>query len=189
MDRPKRRKPRAQAQSKRKHRAKNPLPPVGTVERLEMLRQRHALRQAELGKRRQDSLDELAFGPATLPIVERNGSVIGRVQIDERAVLVEADEKVDELDLPTKVGMPTQVAKQPTHLEKLSISSRICLLRKRRGLSVWMAATSVGISREAWRKLEAGINRPSAGTAIRVARLFDVNVMLLIDGPATTADN
>lgn len=192
MERPKRRKACAPPKAKRQHRAKNPLPPVGTEERIIMLRERHRLRQETL-RRKRDKVEDLAAGPATYPIVECNGWAIGRVQVDERTVLAQVDTE-EKAKKTAKLGHVVHTVGHacpslPTNLEKLSISSRILLLRQNAGLSVWTAAKLIGMSRRNWHKLEAGSSSPGAGTAIRMATLFNVNVMLLIDGPAAAANN
>ncbi len=187
MERSPRRKACAPEQAKRKHRAKNPIPEFGTPERIEYLRNHYQEFQEKLQKKK-DSLDDLAFGPATYPIVLKNGSVAGRVEADERSVLCERDAEKEKRPIPKKESAPSTVESRLSakvqNLEKLSISSRIFLLRKHAGWSIWAAAKMARLSRQAWGALEKGRSKPSAGTAIRIAKLFNVNVMLLIDEPA-----
>src|SRR5262249_24586609 len=135
-----------------------PLPPIGTEERLQVLRKLHRARQETL--MRPPTLLDDGDDQASYPVCLRNGWMAGRGPGDERTVLA----KVDRDDHSSGRRSAPRADVDVSQLGRLSLQARIYLLRKRAGLSLGAAAKLAGMTRTKWARLELAPCDPTIGT-------------------------
>lgn len=180
MEAPQRMKPRRSKSSKRSRLPQVPLPPLGTPERIEAIRDAHTRRQLLLRRRCdiQQALQDDANEPATFPVVRGNGHLAGRVIVDPERIFVDLDAETPaarEQRLSIKVDtVSTKVDRYATNPKKIKFCSKLRILRRRAGLSVWMAARLAGITRQGWHRLESGKAQPRLVTVGQIARALNV---------------